>query len=173
MKVKDLLVSVVNIVLLNTNGGRTRNFALKFHLLLHWCIDFLECRNFSLKGHTSAVLHLQTLISYLQGDSSLYGTGTTAAIHCKVDGQKWRVHGLRPKLAYLALNQCFPSFWGLWQGCQIYFLPRCKSSQEKRKILRQGPKKYQPFFPNLSAVTKSYETILSKLLNGNIPQSQL
>ena len=28
-----------------------------------------------------------------------------------------------------------------------------------------GPKKEQPLFPNLSAVTKSYEPILSNLLN--------
>jgi len=36
-----------------------------------------------------------------------------------------------------------------------------------------GPKKGQPFFPNLSAVTKSYEPTLSNLLNGNFPQSHL
>jgi len=36
-----------------------------------------------------------------------------------------------------------------------------------------GQKYGKLFFPNLSAVKKSYEPILSNLLNDNIPQSQL
>jgi len=40
-------------------------------------------------------------------------------------------------------------------------------------MLRQGAKKGQPFFPNLSTVTKSYEPLHSNLLNGNVSQSQL
>ena len=52
-----------------------------------------------------------------------------------------------------------------WQGA--------KSSPEKSQILRQGPKKGQLFFPNLSAVTKSYEPILRNLFYDNVPQSQL
>jgi len=53
------------------------------------------------------------------------------------------------------------------------FCQGAKSSPEKRQILRQGTKKGQPFYPNLSALTKSYEPILSNLWNGSVPQSQL
>jgi len=45
---------------------------------------------------------------------------------------------------------------------------------KESQILGQGAKKKgQVSFPNLSAVTKSYEHILSNLWNNSAPQSQL
>jgi len=43
--------------------------------------------------------------------------------------------------------------------------------QKKAKL--KGPKKGQLFFPILTAIAKSHEPILSNLLGGNVPQSQL
>ena len=60
------------------------------------------------------------------------------------------------------------------QGCSISALqPFCHRGTGLPNLLfAKGPKKGQPF-PNLSAVIKSYEPILSNLCNGNVPQSQL
>jgi len=58
------------------------------------------------------------------------------------------------------------------QVCQIYFLSkaqRAKSSSPVRKMAKMG----EAFFSILTIITKSYEHILSNLLNGNVPQSQL
>ena len=51
------------------------------------------------------------------------------------------------------------------------FCQGAKPSPEKSHILRQSAKKRPTIFPNLSAVTKSYEPILSNLLKGSVPQS--
>ena len=51
MKVKDLLRSVVNFVLIHTD--EVRNFTLKYHYLHHWCINVLECRIFSSRDYAS------------------------------------------------------------------------------------------------------------------------
>jgi len=51
-------------------------------------------------------------------------------------------------------------------------LVRKRAKKESNSKIR-GQKMGQPFFPILSAIAKSYETILSNLSNGNIPQSQL
>jgi len=44
-------------------------------------------------------------------------------------------------------------------------------AQKRVKFYDKGPNKEPTIFPNLSAVTKSYEPILSNLLNGSVPRS--
>jgi len=70
-------------------------------------------------------------------------------------------------------DSCCPKMSMAGRVARSTFFQGAKSTPEKSQTLTQGAKKGPIIFPILTAITKSYEPTLSRLLNGNLPQSQL
>jgi len=81
----------------------------------------------------------------------------------------------------LSLLYCSPMpYWLGIPYVRVAWSTFCQGAKSSPEIAKKEPnskkwgqKKGQPIFPNLLAVTKSYELILSNFVNGSFPQSQL